>query len=163
MKEAKKARPLDAETAKNAKMLAGFGFDAKVIGEKLGYSEHTIIKLARDDYDLEKYLERKREENKKAAEKQVKVELVYDPSIEEEYRREQEAKKAEEQVPGQIAMDLTQKEPEEPDRIVKLIRFQAKEIDMVLTRMSECFDMLITKVDKMNDTMSMVLRAIRKE
>lgn len=68
-----------------------------------------------------------------------------------------------EQVPGQMEMELTTKTAEEPDRIVKLMRFQAHEVDQILKRISECFDLLILKTDKLNDTMSMILRAIRRE
>ena len=66
-------------------------------------------------------------------------------------------------IPGQIEMELPKKEQEEPDRIVKLMRFQAHEVDKIVKAMSECFDLLIMKVDTLNNTMSMVLRAIRRE
>lgn len=152
MKEAerKRARPMNEQDAKDAKLLAGFGFDAKTIGEKLGFSESTIIKLSRDDYDLEKYLARKKEENRKASEKKTTVELVYDPSIAEEYRREQEAKQAEEQVPGQIEMELPQK-PEMSDQ-TKMMRFLASQMDR-----------LYMKLETINDTLSQILRVVRKE
>lgn len=81
----------------------------------------------------------------------------------EKNRQPEEKPEREPEVPGQIEMDLTKKEPEEQDRIVKLMRFQAHEVDLILKQISECFDMLILKTDKLNDTMSMILRAMRKE
>ena len=86
-----------------------------------------------------------------------KVELVYDPGIAEEYRREQEAKQAEEQLPGQIEMKLDPEEeiidqkPEMTDQ-VKMMRFQAAQVDKIIMRLNQ-----------LNDTMSMILRAVRKE
>ena len=53
-------------------------------------------------------------------------------------------------MPGQIAMELEPK-PEMSDQ-TKLMRFQAAQVDK-----------LILKIDRLNDTMSMILRAIRKE
>ena len=71
-------------------------------------------------------------------------------------KRKQEPEAAEEQVPGQICMELTAdklilREPEMSDQ-TKLMRFQAAQVDK-----------LIMKIDRLNDTMSMILRAIRKE
>ena len=70
-------------------------------------------------------------------------------------KRKQEPEAAEEQVPGQIRMDLVP--TEEPDETLgemqtKMMRFQAAQVDK-----------LILKIDRLNDTMSMILRAIRKE
>ena len=99
--------------------------------------------------------QKEREKNRKA--EQEKVVLVYDPSIAEEYRREQEAKQAEEQLPGQIEMKLDPEEeiidqkPEMTDQ-VKMMRFQAAQVDKIIMRLNQ-----------LNDTMSMILRAVRKE
>ena len=59
-----------------------------------------------------------------------------------------EEQKAEEQVPGQIEMELEPKA--EPVDYVKMMRFQAAQVDK-----------LIMKLDQLNNTMSMVLRAVR--
>ena len=67
--------------------------------------------------------------------------------------QEPEAEKetpAEEQVPGQICMELEPKQ--EMSEQTKLMRFQAAQVDK-----------LIMKLDRLNDTMSMILRAVRKE
>lgn len=78
-------------------------------------------------------------------------------------KRKQEPEAAEEQVPGQICMELTADKvtvakPPQPITEIqlidqdKLMRFQAAQVDK-----------LILKIDRLNDTMSMILRAIRKE
>ena len=61
------------------------------------------------------------------------------------------------EIEGQIEMDLKEAEKTEHDETLgdmqtKMMRFQAAQVDK-----------LITKLDKLNDTMSMVLRAVRKE
>ena len=77
-------------------------------------------------------------------------------------RREKEKKQAEEQqepqrpeeLPGQMEMDLVRatEKPSEMSDQVKMMRFQASQIDK-----------LVLKLDHINDTLSMILRAIRKE
>ena len=71
----------------------------------------------------------------------------------ERNRATAEEPEAEEQVPGQICMEL---EPEHDETLgemqTKMMRFQAGQIDK-----------LIVKIDKLNDTLSMILRAVRKE
>lgn len=66
-------------------------------------------------------------------------------------RKQPETEVAEEQVPGQIEMDLTTTKAEMSEQ-VKMMRFIAGQVDK-----------LYMKLDKLNDTMSMILRAIRKE
>ena len=63
----------------------------------------------------------------------------------------EEPKAAEEQVAGQIAMDLTPEKPEMSDQ-TKMMRFQAAQVDK-----------LYMKLEKINDTLCQILRAIRKE
>ena len=82
----------------------------------------------------------------------------------EKQQQREKAKKtedqtAEEQEVGQIEMDLRSTKavinpemlPYEFDQ-TKLMRFQAAQVDK-----------LIVKIDRLNDTMSMILRAVRKE
>ena len=76
---------------------------------------------------------KEREKNRKAAEEQA-----------EEPQREPE-------VPGQICMELEPK-PAEMSEQTKLMRFQAAQVDK-----------LIMKLDQLNNTMGMILRAVRKE
>ena len=98
-------------------------------------------------FNLETYGQQRKERREREiqrAEKQ-KVELVYDPSILDEYRKEQ----AEAQLPGQMRMDL---KPAEMSDQVKLMRFQAAQVDK-----------LSLKLDHLNDTLHQILRVLRKE
>ena len=145
MKEAKRTQ-ITEQVCKQIRLMRKGGANQTEIGALLGINPSTVSRIEKAGFDVEKYLENKRmaREKEKAAKEQP------------------EENKGEEQVPGQIEMDLAPK-TEEPDRIVKLMKFQAHEIDLILKRMSECFDLLIMKTDKLNDTMSMILRAMRKE
>ena len=67
-----------------------------------------------------------------------------------------------EQVPGQLRMDLTPEKPEMSEQM-KMMRFQAHLADRIVKAGEENAVMLNTKLDKLNDTLSMILRAIRKE
>ena len=74
-----------------------------------------------------------------------------------EQARKAEPQDAEEQVPGQITMQLDPEEeivdqkPEMSEQ-VKMMRFQASQVDK-----------LALKLDHINDTLNMLLRAVRKE
>ena len=59
-----------------------------------------------------------------------------------------------EQIQGQmeIEMELVETKPQEMTDQVKLMRFQAAQVDK-----------LVLKLDHINDTLSMILRAVRKE
>ena len=128
-------------------MLAGGGNQVQV-AKLLGISESTVGRIRRAGYDRAQFYannDRRRiednnrkadEQIRKALEKQKKepeqmqVELVYDPGIAEEYRKEQEMKKEEN----------------------SMMRFQAKQVGL-----------LLEKMEKLNDTMNMIIRCIRRE
>lgn len=67
----------------------------------------------------------------------------------------EEPEAAEDQVPGQMEMDLTPEKPEMSD--------QTHQADRIVKAIEESAIMLNTKLDRLNDTMSMILRAVRKE
>ena len=69
---------------------------------------------------------------------------------EREKNKAQAEEQAEEQVPGQIEMELEPKA--EPVDYVKMMRFQAAKVDK-----------LIMKLDQVNNSIHMVLRAVRGE
>lgn len=89
---------------------------------------------------------KEREKNRKAAEEQA-----------EEPQREPE-------VPGQICMELEPKQ--EMSEQTKLMRFMAGNYDAIRKNQAElfayCTDICL-KMDKLNDTLHMILRAVRKE
>ena len=66
-------------------------------------------------------------------------------------REKEGSRPAEEQVEGQLTMDLTPEKPEMSDQ-TKMMRFQAAQIDK-----------LYMKLETINDTLHMILRAVRKE
>ena len=76
---------------------------------------------------------KEREKNRKAAEEKPAEEPEREP-----------------EVPGQICMELEPKQ--EMSEQTKLMRFQAAQVDK-----------LIMKLDRLNDTLSMILRAVRNE
>lgn len=137
--ENKKLRmpPVDEKTAESMKILAGFGFEPEVIGEKCGgYSGTVVRKLSAVGFDIEKYRNVKRAENKAQAQRKLAAE---EPETAEE-------------LPGQIEMDLTTVEKPEMSDQVKMMRFLAGQVDK-----------LYMKLDRLNDTMNMILRTMRKE
>ena len=143
------------QICKQVQLMRKGGANQTEIGKLLGISAPTISRIEKAGFDVNVYLENKRiAREKEKATKQAE---------EEEHTISAEDIGQPEQVPGQIEMELPKKEPEEPDRIVKLMRFQAHEVDLIVKRISECFDLLILKTDKLNDTLSMILRAIRRE
>ena len=114
---------------------------AEEIG-KMVCKEATVIRQMLKCQDWAEYCERKKA--KAAAQKER-----------ERVKKQAEPQKDEEQVPGQIRMDLTPAEEHDEtlgEMQVRMMRFQAAQVDK-----------LILKIDKLNDTMSMILRAVRRE
>ena len=153
MKEAKKTQ-ITEMICKQAQLMRKGGANQTEIGHLLGVNPCTISRIEAAGFDLETYTRNMRERRAKEKEKEkdtrTKVELVYDPSIAEEYRKEQEAK-AEPQIEGQIEMELTTMKPEMSEQ-TKMMRFQAAQVDK-----------LIMKLDQIYNMTSMILRAVRKE
>lgn len=162
MKEAKRTQITEA-ICKQAQLMRRGGANQTEIGKLLGVNPCTISRIEAAGFDLETYQEnRKAQREKEKAAKQTVVELVYDPSIAEEYRKEQEAKAAEE-LPGQMKMDLTPEEKPEMSDQTKMMRFQAHQADRIVKAIEDNAVMLNTKLDRLNDTLCMILRAVRKE
>ena len=133
----KRMPPVDEKTAESMKILAGFGFEPEVIGEKCGgYSGTVVRKLATVGFDVEKYREVKKAENKAQAQRKAE---------------ETEPETAEE-LPGQLEMELTTVEKPEMSEQTKMMRFQAGQVER-----------LAVKLDKIHDTLCMILRAMRRD
>ena len=132
------------------------GLTTEQIGDVMQCDATTAGRIIRCG-SWEAYCEWKKEKARKEREKNRKpeVKLVYDGSIIEEYRREQrekaEEQQPEEQVPGQICMEL-EPEKKELSEQVKMMRFVAGQVDK-----------LYMKLETLNDTLSQILRAVRKE
>lgn len=136
MKEAKKVQITEA-ICKQAQLMRRGGANQTEIGKLLGINPCTVSRIESAGFRYEKYLENRRiaKEREKKAKEQA-----------------EEPQAQEEQVPGQIEMELVEAKPAEMSDQVKLMRFQAGQIDK-----------LVLKLDHINDTLSMILRAIRKE
>ena len=136
MKEAKKMQVTD-QICKQVQLMRRGGANQTEIGKLLGINPCTVSRIESAGFSYEQYLENRRiakEKEKKAKE------------------QPQEQEQAEDQVPGQIEMELVAAKPAEMTDQVKLMRFQAGQIDK-----------LVLKLDHINDTLNMILRVMRKE
>ncbi len=162
MKEPKRMQ-ITETVCKQAQLMRRGGANQTEIGKLLGVNPCTISRIEAAGFDLETYqANRKAQREKEKAAKRPAVELIYDAEIAEEYRKDQEAKAAEE-LPGQIRMDLTPEEKPEMSDQTKMMRFQAHQADRIVKAIEENAVMLNTKLDRLNDTLCMILRAVRKE
>ena len=136
MKEAKKTQITD-QICKQVQLMRRGGANQTEIGKLLGINPCTVSRIESAGFSYEQYLENRRiaKEKEKKAKEQA-----------------EEPQAQEEQVPGQIEMELVAAKPAEMTDQVKLMRFQAGQIDK-----------LVLKLDHINDTLNMILRAVRKE
>ena len=92
----------------------------------------------------------------------------------EVYRQKQQKRKekpkvtmtiSHEELAGQMEMDLqAAEEPKaEMSDQTKLMRFQAHQADKIIGQMMVNNDALLMKLDRLNDTLCQILRAVRKE
>ena len=136
MKEAKKMQVTD-QICKQVQLMRRGGAKQTEVGKLLGINPCTVSRIESAGFSYEQYLENRRiaKEKEKKAKEQA-----------------EESKAQEEQVPGQIEMELIEARPQERTEQVKLMRFQAGQIDK-----------LVLKLDHINDTLNMILRVMRKE
>ena len=134
MKEAKKTQ-ITEQICKQAQLMRKGGANQTEIGKLLGVNPCTISRIEAAGFDLARYQEMQRERREK----------------EKKQAEEPEPQAVEEQVPGQIEMDLTPKAPEMSEQ-VKLMRFQAGQVDK-----------LYMKLETINDTLSQILRVLRRD
>ena len=131
------------------------------IGKVFKVDASTVGKMIRCG-TWEKYEEFKKEKAEKGRQREAA-------------RRKAEEQKPEPQIEGQIRMELL---PEEKDPVpemvrietidpVKLMRFQAEMTSRICEKITAqsliLNETLLVKLDRLNDTMSMVLRAVRRE
>ena len=136
MKEAKKVQVTD-QICKQVQLMRRGGANQTEIGKLLGINPCTVSRIESAGFSYEQYLENRRiaKEKEKKAKEQA-----------------EEPQAQEEQVPGQIEMELVEARPQEMTDQVKMMRFQAGQIDK-----------LVLKLDHINDTLNMILRVMRKE
>ena len=133
MKEAKKMQVTD-QICKQVQLMRRGGANQTEIGKLLGINPCTVSRIEKSGFDLATYTAQRKERREK------------------EMKKAEELQAQEEQVPGQIEMELIEKKPQEMTEQVKLMRFQAGQIDK-----------LVLKLDHINDTLNMILRVMRKE
>lgn len=145
MEKGKKRTEVDEKLCRHVEILMKGGANGVEVSQMLAISPITVSRIKNAGFNYEAFLERN------------------------QLRREKERKKeeapAEEQVPGQMEMDLKQTEEktaEQADR-TKMMRFQAHMTEEITKKMDECTVQMLTKLDRLNDTLSMILRAVRKE
>ena len=176
----KKERPnIDQALCNHARILMAGGATTGMAADMLGIGKSTVQKMRQAGFDAGKYQQMKQQEKEKAA--KATVEMVYDQSIAEQYRKEQAAK-AEEQCPGQMMIELpppfTDKQKKEmfakyceginkaaieKEEKNEIYRFIAAMVDKLNRGQAEVMDDLCMKIDKLNDTLSQLVRALRKE
>lgn len=157
MKEAKKTQ-ITEQICRQAQLMRKGGANQTQVAELLGVNPCTVSRIEAAGFDMEKYTENQKARRER--EKMLKEHPMRQWSAEISAEEQPEA-----QVPGQIRMEIPEKVEGVPinatyaDEIsreypenVKLMRFQAGQVDK-----------LIMKLDKLNDTMSMILRAVRRE
>ena len=145
MKEAKKVQ-ITETVCRQAQLMRRGGASQAQVAELLGINNSTVSRIEAAGFDFGKYTEMRRirrEKERKAKEPEVVLTI----RSEELTKTDQ----AEEQVPGQIRMDLEPEKPEMSEQ-VKMMRFMAGQVDK-----------LYMKLDAINDTLSMVLRTVRRE
>lgn len=153
MKEAKKMQVTD-QICKQVQLMRRGGANQTEIGKLLGINPCTVSRIESAGFSYEQYLENRRiaKEKEKKAKEQA-----------------EEPQAQEEQVPGQIEMELVEaKEPEEHDETLgdmqtKMMRFQAEMTTKMIKAIEAAEVQICMKLDRLNDTMCMLLRAIRKE
>lgn len=107
-----KRTSIDQALCDHARLLMAGGAKAPEAAEILGIGVSTLYRMKEAGYSAEAYVQNTVKERTRR-----RVELVYDPSIMEEYRKENGTtysgtdETAEEQLPGQMRMEI----PEDPD------------------------------------------------
>lgn len=161
MKEAKKKVQITEQICRQAQLMRKGGANQTQVAELLGINGCTVSRMEAAGFDFAAYTEQRKERQEKEKQRAQKVELVYDPSIAEEYRQEQKEK----QLEGQMEMELAPAEEQKPEMSdqTKMMRLLAGQFDMTRKALADCTISLLTKLDRLNDTMNQILRAVRKE
>lgn len=127
---------IDDRLCRKVQLMLGSGASAAEVAELTGVSAATVSRIRKAGYSAAQYAENTK----------VRMEM--------ERRKPEQEEQAEEQVPGQIEMDLIRaaEKPAEMSEQTKMMRFQAAQVDKICV-----------KLDHINDTLSQILRAIRRE
>ena len=140
MKEAKKKTQVTDQICRQAQLMRKGGANQVQVAELLGINSSTVSRIEVAGFDKKVYDEQRKARREK-----------------EEERKKAAEEPAEEQLPGQIEMQLDPEEEildqkQEMSEQAKMMRFQAAQVDKIIMRLNQ-----------LNDTMSMILRAVRRE
>ena len=155
MKEAKRKVQITEQICRQAQLMRKGGANQQQVADLLGVNSSTVSRIEAAGFDFATYAEnrriRKEKEEKRKHESSVTIsaEDVGQP----------------EQVPGQMEMELTTAEGQKSEMSdqTKLMRFQAGQVEKMITSLEEWANTLSMKLEKLNDTMSMILRCVRKD
>lgn len=139
----KERTQITQELCDHVKILLAGGANLNKAAEitKTGHATISRIKAAGFDAELYRKQQLKRQEK-------PKVTLVINH----------------EELAGQMEMDLqAAEEPKEMSDQTKMMRFQAHQADKIIGQMMVNNDALLMKLDRLNDTLCQILRAVRKE
>ena len=125
-------------------LAGGANIDKAAQITKTGHATVSRIKAAGFDAEVYRKQQQKRQAKKKP---QVVLEINH------------------EELDGQMKMDLqAAEEPKaEMSDQTKMMRFQAGQAEKIIGQMMVNVDALLMKMDRMNDTLGQILRAVRKE
>ena len=129
-------------------MLKG-GAQQKEVGERLGISKATVSRIKAAGFSAEVY--RQNQLKQKAKKPEVVLTINH------------------EELAGQMEMDLqAAEEPKtEMSEQTRLMRFQAAQADKICEKITKqaviINETMMVKLDRINDTLCQILRAVRKE
>ena len=144
MEKGEKRTVVDEKLCRHVEILMKGGAKGNEVAEMLGISEITVSRIKLAGFSYETFLERNKLRRKK-----------------ENAPKEP----AEGQIEGQIEMELRPAEEQKPEAgdQVKMMRFQAHMTEEITKKIEQAEVEICTKLDRLNDTLSMILRAVRKE
>ena len=131
-----------------AKYMIDKGASVTETARMLGVSQATISRIRAAGYDLTQF-------NKNTDERRIR---------EKDRKADRVIGQIAGQLQGQMKMELNAEEkPAEMSEQAKMMRFMAGQVERLAKAMAENNVAVTQKLDRLNDTMSMILRAVRKE
>ena len=131
------------ELCDHVKILLAGGANVNKAAEITKTGHATISRIKAAGFDAETYRRNKQEKKKKP---EVVLTIKH------------------EELAGQMEMELqAAEEQKEMSDQTKMMRFQAGQADKIIGQMMVNVDALLMKLDRLNDTLCQILRAIRKE
>lgn len=142
----KERTQITQELCDHVKILLAGGANIDKAAEITKTGHATISRIKAAGFDAEVY---RKNQQKRQAKKKPEVVLTI----------------KHEELDGQMKMDLQAAEEPKPEMSdqTKMMRFQAGQAEKIIGQMMVNVDALLMKMDRMNDTLGQILRAVRKE